>query len=80
MATECDGNVAACSTFHSGLNRWGRDDHCIVGVLGSATTRYDSVITRSRGGLVGQTLLTDPQDLWPACYVRLITRVSRPNA
>ena len=26
--------------------RWGKDVHCIVGVLGSLTTRYDSVITR----------------------------------
>ena len=60
------GGVAAWvydSIIHSDLNRWGMDVHCIVGVLGSATTRYDSVITRSRGGLVGQTLLTDPQGL-----------------
>ena len=36
------------------VNRWGRDAHCIVGVLGSSTTRYDLVITRKRSGLVGQ--------------------------
>ena len=36
------------------VNRWGRDVHCIVGVLGSATTRYDLVITRKRDGLIAQ--------------------------
>ena len=38
------------SIIHSGLNRWGKDVHCIVGVLGNATTRYDSVITRKGEG------------------------------
>ena len=33
-----------------GVNRWGRDVHCIVGVLGSVTTRYYSVITRKGEG------------------------------
>ena len=30
--------------------RWGKDVHCIVGVLGSLTTRYDTVITRNGEG------------------------------
>ena len=38
------------SIISSGINRWGRDVHCIVGVLGSVTTRYDSVITRKGEG------------------------------
>ena len=38
------------SIISSGVNRWGRDVHCIVGVLGSVTTRYDSVITRKGEG------------------------------
>ena len=77
-------NVYCCGVsndgIHSLVSRRGRDVHCIVGVLGSATTRYDSVITRRREEPVAHTLLTEPQGLWPACYVRLITRVSRRNA
>ena len=38
------------SIISSGVNRWGRDVHCIVGVLGSMATRYDSVITRKGEG------------------------------
>ena len=64
----------------SRVNRWGRDVHCIVGVLGSATTRFDLIITRSGGGPGCTVLITEPQGLRPACYLRLITRVSRPNA
>ena len=47
------GGVAAWvydSIISSGINRWGRDVLCIVGVLGSVTTRYDSVITRKGEG------------------------------
>ena len=47
------GGVAAWvydSIISSGVNRWGRDVHCIVGILGSVTTRYDSVITRKGEG------------------------------
>ena len=47
------GGVAAWaydSIISSGVNRWGRDVHCILGVFGSATTRYDSVITRKGEG------------------------------
>ena len=47
------GGIAAWaydSIISSGVNRWGWDVHCIVGVLGSATTRYDSVITRKGEG------------------------------
>ena len=32
------------------VHRRGKDVHCIVGVLGSLTTRYDSVITRDGEG------------------------------
>ena len=38
------------SIISSGVNRWGWDVHCIVGVLGSVTTRYDSIITRKWEG------------------------------
>ena len=48
------GGVAAWvydGTISSGVNRRGRDVHCIVGLLGSATTRYVSVITsKGEGG------------------------------
>ena len=40
----CDGIIS------SGVNRWDRNVHCIVGVLESVTTRYDSVITRKGEG------------------------------
>ena len=54
--------------------RWGKDVHCIVGVLGSLTRRYDSVIARNGGGPVSQLLKRNPKGLWSACYVRLTTR------
>ena len=57
------GGVAAWaydSIISSGVNRWGRDVHCIVGVLGSATTRYDSVITR-KGESDCSVVLNGPQ-------------------
>ena len=38
------------SIIFSGVLRWGRDAYCIIGVLGSVTTRYDSVITRKGEG------------------------------
>ena len=44
----------------SGVNKWGRDVHCIVGVFGRATTRYDLVITRSGGGPGCTVLITGP--------------------
>ena len=47
------GGVAAWlydGIISSGVNRWGRDIHCIVRVLESVTTRYDSVITRKGEG------------------------------
>ena len=65
--------------FHSLVRRRGRDVHCTVGVLGSATKRYDSVITRKGEGGCSE-LITDPKGLWPACYLRRITRVSQTNA
>ena len=38
-----------------------KDVHCIVGVLGSLATRYDSVIARNRGGPVTQLLNGTPK-------------------
>ena len=44
----CDDHTVAAwvydGTISSGVNRRGMDVHCIVRVLGSATTRYVSVI------------------------------------
>ena len=34
-----------CGITNDGFIRWGRDAHCIVGVLGRLTTRHGSVIT-----------------------------------
>ena len=63
----------------SGVNRWVRDFHGIVGVLGSATIRYDSVIARNRAG--GCSDVVDGTQRRLASLLRkLITRVSRPNA
>ena len=51
------------SIISSGVNRWGRDVHCIIGVLRSATTRYDSVITRKGEGGCTVLFLADPKGL-----------------
>ena len=59
-----EGDVAAWaydSIISSGVNKWGRDVHCIVGVLGSATTRYDSVITCQGEGDCTVVVLNGPQ-------------------
>ena len=67
--------------FISLVGRWGRDVHCIVGVLGSLTARHDLVISCNRGGQVSQCCITEPQKgLEAACYVRLTMRVSQTNA
>ena len=38
------------------VHRWGRNVHCIVGVLGSLTTPYNLVISYQRGG-PGQSVI-----------------------
>ena len=63
----------------SGVNRWVRDVHCIVGVLGSATIRYDSVIARKGAGGCSD-VVNGTQRRLASLLRKLITRVSRPNA
>ena len=50
----CDDDTVAAWVYDgaisSGVNRRGMGVHCIVGVLGSATTRYVSVITHKGEG------------------------------
>ena len=61
---EDDATVAAWvydGIISSGVNRWGRDVHCIVSVLESATTRCDSVITCSGGGPGCTVLIRTPK-------------------
>ena len=79
------GGVAAWvydSIIYSGVNRRGRDVHCIVAVLGKSSHAMTIIVAcKDLGEGMAQTLLiTEPQGHWPACYVRLITRVSRRNA
>ena len=80
------GGIAAWAydgIISSGVNRWGRDVHCIVDVLGKSSHTHMLVIVACKYQRVGDgltVLLMDPKGLWPACYVGPVTRVSRPNA
>ena len=47
--------------------RWGRGVHCIVGVVGSLTTRHDLVISCKRGGTVS-VVSRNPKDLLVPVY------------
>ena len=66
--------INCCGIANDGLislvRRWGRDVHCIVGVLGSLTTRHDLVLSCNRGGQVSQCCIAEPQEgIMVACLL-----------
>ena len=72
LATLADvkrGGIAAWVYYgiiFSGVNRWGRDVHCIVGVLGKSSHTHMLVIVAckdQRGGHGLTVLLMDPKGL-----------------
>ena len=52
----------ASDGFISLVRRWGRDVHCIVGVLRRLTTRHDLIIACKRGGQVSQCVFKEKSE------------------